>query len=186
MTWLGLFPPRDLSRRCVVLLIALLLFALLLFALLSLSMVTSVQAKESQPAAEGLAMKYGTAIHYYTDLPKPHGQTVTKSVMVRLQQNAAILFDTETLRYAGAWTGGYVNMGTTNITRLVQGKGASEIVGTMLFGTPMGPGFAGVNQTWQDPRAAGLGNLPSSWGTYHGLYRHGEQALPERGVAAWR
>ena len=144
---------------------------------LSLGVVLCAVEKDHQPAAQGLAMEYGPAIHYFTDLPKPHDQTVTKSVIVRLNHDAAILFDTETLRYAGVWTGGYVNMGTTNITRWAQGKGSPEIIGTMLLGTSMGPGFAGANQTWQDPRTTGLGNLPSSWGTYHGLYRHGDQVI---------
>ena len=142
-----------------------------------------VVAGEVKHPPQGQGMPFGPAVHYFVELPateqQPEKQTITKAVSVRLSANAGALFDSETLRYAAWWAGGYVDLTGTNITRWVQGAGGPQIVGSISAGSPMGPGVAGPStaKAWSDPRTQGIGDLPSGWGKYLGSFRHGDRVV---------
>ena len=158
----------------------------LILLLVAVAWSGALSAAEAKHPPQGQAMPFGPLVHYFVELPETASQakqTVTKAVAVRLSGEAAVLFDSETLRYAAAWTGGYVDMTTTNVTRWVQGAGGPRIVGTIVAGTAMGPGIAGpataaaTTTAATDPRAHGIGELPAAWGAYLGLFRHGDQVV---------
>ncbi len=150
--------------------------------LVLLLIAAALAAGEARHPPQGQAMPFGPLVHYFVELPaagvQPK-QTVTKAIAVRLSDTAAMVFDSETLRYAATWTGGYVDMTATNVTRWVQGSGGAKVLGTIVAGTAMGPGIAAPAATTMgaDPRLQGVGELPSAWGAYLGLYRHGDQVV---------
>ena len=136
-------------------------------------------AGEVKHPPQGQGMPFGPVVHYFVELAAPQKQTVSKAVAVRLSATAGALFDSETLRYAAWWTGGYVDLTGTNITRWVQGAGGAKIIGTIVAGSSMRPGVAGPGAAtaWNDPRTQGIGELPSAWGKYLGSFRHGDRVV---------
>ncbi len=148
--------------------------SVILAALIGFAVPSIVGAAEV--ATPGAHADLGTLLHYFIEVPGAKPQVVAKGIAIRLGEHAALCFDLETMRIAGAWSGGFVDIATTNLARVVQGKGAAPAVGTVAFATPPGPGWAGPNG-FTDPRANGLGNLPEAWATYLGLYRHGDQVV---------
>ncbi|HEX3132515.1 MAG TPA: hypothetical protein VHX44_02910, partial [Planctomycetota bacterium] len=70
-------------------------------------------AAEAKHPPQGQGMPFGPVVHYFVELPDIGAQakqTITKAVAVQLSGNAGALFDSETLRYAAWWSGGYVDM----------------------------------------------------------------------------
>jgi glucose/arabinose dehydrogenase len=129
-------------------------------------------------AAPGAHADFGTLMHYFIEIPGTRKQVVAKAIAIRLGPQASLCFDLETLRVAAGWTGGFADFTTTTLARVVQGVGAAPIVGTVAFATRPGPGWAGAGAAgFADPRPDGIGNLPEAWGTYHGLFRHGDQVV---------
>lgn len=95
---------------------------------------------------------------------------------------AWMVFDHDTLRIAGAWSGaGFIDWNG------ILFNGRHDIhpraVGTVAFGNPNAPGWADPNAgTFDDPRLRGrdgvaYGPLPKSWGRYLGSYAHGAQSV---------
>ena len=81
-----------------------------------------------------------------------------------------VCFDTEHLRWAAAWSGGFIdwvgatkNMGPT-------------IKGDVQFTTKVGPGWA-KDGKWEDPREPKEGPLPRDWARYNGMYLHGDRVV---------
>jgi glucose/arabinose dehydrogenase len=131
--------------------------------------------------APGAAMDFGDLMHYFVSIPEPSKQVVNKAIAVRLG-DAAICYDMETMRVAACWSGGFLDMGTTNVVRLVQGVGAAPIDGTLQIATRPGPGWADAQGSFTDPRVAGtgtagFGHLPEAWVHYQGLYRHDHEVV---------
>ncbi len=86
------------------------------------------------------------------------------------ERSVNVLYDTEHLRLAAAWSGGYVKW-----------KGAFKnqgpaIDGTILFGTRPGPGWS-KGGDWDDPRDPKEGPLPKDWAHYEGMYLHGDKVV---------
>src|SRR5947207_8659077 len=87
----------------------------------------------------------------------PGKNTTAKGIAVRLGKNkeAAILFDTELLRPAVAWTGGFI--------KLVDAReglaGPPSIGGTPVWGTLPIPGWS-TDEKFPDPRANKIGPVP--------------------------
>lgn len=144
-----------------------------------LTIIAGLIAGEAQHPPQGQAMTFGPVVHYFVEVPAPLKQTVSKAVVVKLAGDASALFDSETLRYAAWWQGGFLDMTVTNVTRWVQGTGGPKLIGTITAGSAMGPGVAlpASEQQWADPRRNGIGNLPAAWGAYLGSYRHGERTV---------
>ncbi len=104
----------------------------------------------------------------------PGRNTVPKGIAVRLGKNkeASLLFDTELLRPAVAWTGGFV--------KIVDGReglaGPPSIGGAPIWGTAMVPGWS-TTENFTDPRPSKLGPLPRDIARYNGLFVNGEKVI---------
>jgi hypothetical protein len=113
---------------------------------------------------------------------EPKGNFTYKGLAIRLggDQQAAVLFDTETMRMAAGWTGGFVRM--TGI--IFDGKHGSApgIGGEQKFGSLPGPGWAS-GESFQDPRPRPYGPLPADWAKYKGLFLHEQRVVLYYSVA---
>jgi hypothetical protein len=109
--------------------------------------------------------------------PKPLPPIViaSRGVTVKLDNDMAVCFDTETFRWAAGWVGGYIDMSRTSEVR-TQGAGAAMPAAKPMFQSPQGPAWA-HNGSFADARPEGLGNLPADHGVYKGFYRHGKRII---------
>jgi hypothetical protein len=124
----------------------------------------------------GYDMDYGPFLDYTVQLTT--NEAVTKGVTVKLAagtNTAAILFDTETLRYAAGWTGGWLDLSKTHLTTY-KGELPPRVMGKRVFTNKPGPGWA-KNGSFDDPRTTGVGPLPREWVKYRGLYRHANNVV---------
>lgn len=110
---------------------------------------------------------------FSSSLATGHGQ-VMKAITVRLgdQRQAAVAFDTETLRMAAAWEGGAVRTDPMRFGLIVMPRPA----GPVRWATTQGVGWA-HDGSFADPRPRGLGPIPQSHGHYEGLYMHGDRVV---------
>ena len=123
----------------------------------------------------GFNMDYGPALSYTVQSTQ---ETVTKAVTVQLQAGTnvgAVLFDTETLRYAAGWTEGWLDLSKTHLATY-KGELPPRLAGKIQFTNEPGPGWA-RNGSFVDPRGTGLGVLPRNWAHYRGLYQHGSNVV---------
>lgn len=101
----------------------------------------------------------------------PANNIAMKGLAIRVGNDAAMLFDTDLLRMAAGWTGGYIN------TRGVVFDGSHgnhpAMVGTQKFGTPQIPGVAGPDAEYVDRRSEPFGPVSTDLGRWDGLYVHG-------------
>jgi glucose/arabinose dehydrogenase len=110
------------------------------------------------------------------------GPVVSRGIAVKLGENweSGAVFDADTLRMAGAWTGGAPKW-TGVIFDGAHGP-TTGITVPPAFLTPIGPGWA-KGGSWKDPRSDSIkplpppGPLPRDWAKYRGLYRHGDQTV---------
>ena len=113
-----------------------------------------------------------------------------KGIAVRLDAGTAgisagkawVVFEHDTLRVAGAWTGeGFIDWEGINFNsrHVVHPR----TIGDIQFETADGPGWANPDTgTFDDPRLVGpdgrrFGPLPRAWQRYRGLYRSGDRAV---------
>jgi hypothetical protein len=99
-----------------------------------------------------------------------------KAINVRLGRGkAGVAFDTDLLRYAAGWTGGFLDLSKTHLTSL---KGSTALTprGAVRFSTQPTPGWS-LDGRWTDPRPAPFGPLPKQVGRYRGLYVHGDRVV---------
>jgi hypothetical protein len=104
-------------------------------------------------------------------------QASLKTVTVKLglpgnPEAAAVNFDTMTLRWNAAWTGGFLHLpkGRDGL------EGLPEPWGDVQFSTPVGPGWAKSGEM-KDPRPTQYQRLPDDWAKWRGLYLSGDQVL---------
>jgi hypothetical protein len=104
-------------------------------------------------------------------------QTVNKGIAVRLGTNdeaAGAVFDPELLRFACAWTGGFLKLDGVAFS---ESHGTNPSVdGETCFLSPPEPGWSGTTN-FTDPRPGGIGNMPRQRGHFIGLYRNGQQVV---------
>ena len=136
------------------------------------------QAQTGRPWAD---MDYGPNTTFSVELNR--GNIAYKGIAVRLDQgeggvsagNEFIVFDTDTLRYAGGWTGpGFVDW------RGIGLNGEHEIhpsiVGDLVFTNPVGPGWGRPGDgSFEDNRVVGrddlrYGPLARDWAHWKGHY----------------
>jgi glucose/arabinose dehydrogenase len=98
----------------------------------------------------------------------PKGNLANKGIAIRLGENASVLFDTDLLRLAAGWTGGFIT--TTGVS--FDGKHGQHpaIHGEQQFGLGNQPGWADTSGTFEDPRDEPFGPLPADWCRWDGLY----------------
>lgn len=88
-----------------------------------------------------------------------------------------LCFDTDSLRMAGGWTGGFLNLTGTMLTNH---KGVSHVTmsGHEQFRCDsIGWGGGSSGNDFSDPRPDHMGPLPVTQARYTGLYVHGEQVV---------
>ena len=104
----------------------------------------------------------------------PHNVAM-KGLAIRVGTNANMLFDTDLLRMAAGWTGGYID---THGVAFDGAHGAHpKIVGEQKFGCRVGPGWADSKGTFTDPRPEPFGPLDASWCRWDGLYVNGSNVI---------
>ena len=122
------------------------------------------------PWPKGNLSHRGIAVRFEARLPgdQPSETKVGKKIVKTDPGQCGIIFDTELLRYASSWTGGFINY-TGVVFNGDHGTNPSPR-GTQLFGTAATPGWAHDGEL-KDPRPIPHGPLPRDWARYKGLYR---------------
>jgi len=101
----------------------------------------------------------------------PGNNVAMKGFAIRVGNGANILWDTDLLRVAAGWTGGYL---TTKGVAYDGGHGTHPtIVGEQKFGTKQGPGWANAKGEFTDNRAEPFGPLAKDWCRWDGMYVNG-------------
>jgi hypothetical protein len=115
------------------------------------------------------------------------GCAANKGIAIKLGQGneAAMLFDTDLLRMAGGWTGGFVKLkGVVYEGGHGPNPQPADNV-SMVFQTNVGPGWS-KGEDFTDPRKlptgpgaakVPFGPLPKEWAKYKGFYRSGENLV---------
>jgi hypothetical protein len=105
----------------------------------------------------------------------PDDNTAMKGLAIRLGNDAAMLFDTDLLRMAAGWSGGYIN------TRGVVFDGSHgqnpSIIGEQAFGTAPVPGVAAGDGVFVDQRPEPFGPIDATQGRWDGMYVNGMDVL---------
>ena len=101
----------------------------------------------------------------------PGTNVAMKGLAIRVGNDASLLWDTDLLRCAAGWTGGYI----TGKGVVYDGGHGSHpaIVGEQKFGTRAGPGWANAKGEFKDDRAEPFGPLAQDWCRWDGLYVNG-------------
>ncbi len=100
-------------------------------------------------------------------------ETVYKGTAVKLGKTAAVLFDRNTLRVACIWTGGWLNHSDRRFGLL----NTPSPVGTVLFASPSGPGWASPEGAWTAKGSGVTTPLPKTWAQYRGHYIHEDRVV---------
>ena len=115
------------------------------------------------------------------------GSVANKGIAIKLNKegSSAMLFDTDLLRMAGGWTGGFVKLKGV-VFDGSHGPNPSPIDGAkMFFQTNPGPGWS-KGEELNDPRKlptgpgaakVPFGPLPSDWAKYKGLFLSGDNVV---------
>ena len=125
-------------------------------------------------------------------LEVPVGESVwrpaLKGLNIKLNNNASVCFDTERLRMAVGWKGGFLKLPTAGGGL----EGVPQPAGRIVFRTSMTPGWAGPESEWTDPNPPTIQNtnvyskgpLPREWGKWRGHYTHGNRVVLSYSVGA--
>ena len=107
----------------------------------------------------------------------PAKNDANKGVAIRLGNDAALCFDTDLLRVAAGWTGGFIT--THGVTYDGAHGEYPSIAGTQKFGTnPNTPGWADASGNFTDARKLEpFGPIPESHGRWDGLYTLGDKVV---------
>ena len=142
------------------------------------------------------AMDYGPSLTHTYEVPGLAHNLAYKGVAVRLDPGAGgvahgrhwMVFDTDTLRVAAAWTGSGKTDDNFIDWQGIQFNGAHgvhpRLVGQTAFVNSTGPGWANPARGGfvDDGRVLGrdgrrYGPLPRAWSRFRGLYHHGQQVV---------
>ena len=102
------------------------------------------------------------------------GSVIYKGIAIKMgvDEPAAVCFDTDLLRFAVGWTGGFL--------RWYPERDGLErnptIDGRVHFRNPAGPGWTATD-SFADPRGQPYGPLPETAGRYRGLFLHGTNVV---------
>ena len=125
-------------------------------------------------------IEYGPFVSATIDSAWPRGNISYKGLAVRLIENGkdvgGILYDTDLVRVASAWTGGYLNF-TKDIMRARDYRSILPVSDPISAIGQM-PGWAQPgSDNFQDPRERPFGPLPRNWSKYRGIYLHGDKSI---------
>lgn len=120
---------------------------------------------------------YGPFFSYTVEAPVPRARNIAnRGITLRLER-AAMCFDTDLLRMAVGWSGGFLKLrgrpfdekwNRRYFTLFPEGK--------IRFATSPRPGWS-RGREFDDPRPKPFGPLPADWARYRGLYRHGRKVV---------
>jgi hypothetical protein len=105
----------------------------------------------------------------------PGNNVAMKGFAIRVGNDANMLWDTDLLRFAAGWTGGYIT-GRGVVYDGGHGQHPS-IVGEQFFGTKQGPGWANAKGEFSDDRPEPFGPLEKNWCRWDGMYVNGTNAV---------
>ncbi len=101
----------------------------------------------------------------------PGTNVALKGFALRVGTNANMLWDSDLLRMAAGWTGGYV---TGKGVAYDGGHGSHPaVMGEQRFGTRQGPGWADAAGSFADTRPEPFGPLAEEWCRWDGLHVNG-------------
>ena len=167
---------------------------------LSLLWVATATAQDTDIKLTGkpyIDMDYGAFLTASIEVAS--GNIAQKGIAIRLddgpggvsQGNAFVLFDTDTMRVAGFWTGrGFINWQGI----AMDGRHATHprLVGNLMFSNGNAAGWASSRNNdndkkgnnWKDTRLRGVdgvayGPLPRKWAHWKGLHRQGSRVVLE-------
>jgi mono/diheme cytochrome c family protein len=107
---------------------------------------------------------------------RPRGNTVNKAISIRLAHGAAIAFDTDLLRMAAGWTGGFIS--PNGLPWTTKHGEYPAVVGEQVFGTRPTPGWGDARGRLDDPRGSEpYGPLPQRWGRWGGVHVVGNDVV---------
>ncbi len=126
-------------------------------------------------------MLYGPVLTCTVHAPgsKESRLVAMKGLVIKLgdKDESYVCFDTDTLRMAAGWTGGFLKLEKTNIgTYKGDGLGAGEIAGQVQWRTADGPGWS-AEESFKDPRREKAGPLPKENGRFRGFHLHGSRVI---------
>ena len=136
-------------------------------------------AEEAKPGSYE-AMDYGPVIGHMVRTDWPENNLVRKGLAIRLDHDAALIFDTDLLRFAAATVDGWVDISRTDRTSY-KGSDTAAVEGRQVWGASELAGWA-KDGRFDGPRDGRYGNLPRDWAHYRGYYRHGNQVVLEYSV----
>ena len=119
-------------------------------------------------------MDYGPFLT--TAMTMPNGTVTPKGIVVKLGSGAAC-FDTDLLRYAAAWDGGWLQLLGPPFegSRSPDAKTRPKMRGTLRMATSSVPGV--LQGDGRDPRPEPYGPVPADLARYRGLYVHGSRVV---------
>lgn len=102
------------------------------------------------------------------------------SISLGDQGEATLSFDTERLRMAAGWTGGFMQLATGR-----EGlEGVPSPAGEVAFGSTLQAGWADAKGNFTEPQppiiggnAVSFGPLPKEWAKWRGFYQNGKQVI---------
>jgi hypothetical protein len=125
-------------------------------------------------------MDYGPFLSTCVGMPWAKGVVVPKGIVVRVgeDKSASVCYDTDLLRCAAGWTGGFLKlMGPVfDGIRKPDEETRPIVSGTVRFRTEARPGWARGND-FADPRPEPYGPLPAARAKHRGLYVHGDRVI---------
>ncbi|MBI1841095.1 MAG: hypothetical protein HYR88_09620 [Verrucomicrobia bacterium] len=154
------------------------LLRVVLLCLLALASASArAQAQQGKPSKPGLIQDDFPFQGACVGASYPSNNVAMKGLAIHLgpPNTASALFDTELLRMAAGWTGGFI---TTHGVAFDGAHGAHpQIQGVQAFGTSQSPGWADANGRFTDPRPEPFGPLPQSWCRWDGLHLSGSNVV---------
>lgn len=121
-----------------------------------------------------------------SDFTPAYNWTV-RCIIVQLGSDAYMCFDPDLLRMSVAWTGDFITMRTmaqVSYQDPSKGNANPRVLGKPIVANGMYAGWMGSRPVFQDPRTSGenpldpgKGPLPKSFGTWNGLYVHGDRVV---------
>ena len=135
--------------------------------------------KPEAPPAHRLweKMDYGPFLTTAVTMPWPQGAVTPKGIVAKVG-TGSVCFDTDLVRYAGAWTDGWLDLLGPPFEGSRKPDAMTRPVpkGTMRVATRAMPGWARGDEI-RDPRSDLMGPLPADQARYRGLYLHGNRVV---------
>src|SRR5687768_5803166 len=132
------------------------------------------QKRPSRPTGKYALTDYGPV--YTASVKGPRGNVALKGIVIKTgtkEAPANVCFDPELMRYAFAWTGGWLKLPTGRDGL----EGQPSIDGKAAFETGVRSAGWAYQDSFKDPREKPYGPLPSERADYKGLYLNGDHVV---------